>query len=443
MNESEPKSSPSAAHPYSGRVYNVLVFPGGTEIGLEIGASLRDCKNVRLFSAAIDVSNHASFYFSRHFTLPGIHEPGWVDRLNELIERHAIDYIFPAYDDIISALSENAARLKCKVVTSPAETCRITRSKSLTYQHFAGVVPVPRMYASCDEVDRYPVFVKPDRGQGSRDTFTVANEERLRMIMKQYPQSLILECLPGAEYTIDCFSDRDAGLLYCSGRVRTRTRSGISMSSRVVRDEAFAQFANGISSRLQFHGAWFFQLKKDGAGSFKLLEAAPRIAGTMALNRVLGVNFPLLSLYEQERIPVTILTNPVEVEIDRALVNRYRHSLQFNTAYVDLDDTLIVNGQVNWRLAGFLYQCINRGIKIVLVTRHAHDVAQTLRQFRLSELFDKVIHVVPPACKSDYIQEKDAILIDDSFSERRAAVDRHGIPTFDCSMLEMLLDERV
>lgn len=427
---------------YTGRVFNVLVFPGGTEIGLEINSALRDCKDIRLFSAGSDASNHAACAFARHFILPSIREARWLDALNALLEAQAIDYIFPAYDDIIVALAENADRLKAKVVSSPLETCRITRSKSDTYRHLDGAVPVPRLYKHSDHVDRYPVFVKPDRGQGSQNTFVAADRGKLEAILEAYPASIIVEHLPGTEYTIDCFSDRKAGLLFCSGRQRTRTRAGISMSSRRVADEAFGQIAEAIISRLKLHGAWFFQLKKDEAGHYKLLEVGPRIAGTMALHRVLGVNFPLLSIYEQERIPVRILTNPIEVEIDRALVNRYRHDLRYGTVYVDLDDTLILNGVVNTRVVAFLYQCVNRGVRIVLVTRHARDVDQTLKQFRLAGLFDEVAHVVPPACKSDYIREKDAILIDNSFSERRAAVERHGIPTFDCSMIEMLMDDR-
>jgi len=49
----------------------------------------------------------------------------------------------------------------------PQKTCEITRSKSETYRMLEGVIAVPRLYASLAEVDVFPVFVKPDRGQGS------------------------------------------------------------------------------------------------------------------------------------------------------------------------------------------------------------------------------------------------------------------------------------
>jgi tRNA isopentenyl-2-thiomethyl-A-37 hydroxylase MiaE len=53
-----------------------------------------------------------------------------------------------------------------------------------------------------------------------------------------------------------------------------------------------------------------------------------------------------------------------------------------------------------------------------------------------------VIQLEKTAQKADYITEPDAILIDDSFCERKAATDRLGIHTFYASMLEMLRDSR-
>jgi carbamoyl-phosphate synthase large subunit len=425
-------------------LFRVLVFPGGTEIGLEINSALRFCKEVELFSAGLAISNHAAYVYAQHTEIPSIHKPGWLEDLNDLIDRQEIGYVFPAYDDIIVALAENADRIHAKIVTSPLETCLVTRSKFRTYLALCDEVPVPRVYVSSDPLAEFPVFVKPDKGQGSQNTHLVSDSDQLSAILRTDPTALVLEYLPGEEFTIDCFSDRDEGLLFCAGRKRTRTRSGISMSSQIVSAPEFREFALAINKRLRFHGAWFFQLKRNAAGRLTLLEVAPRIAGAMALNRVLGVNFPLLSLYEQKRLPVQIMTNDIQVDIDRALMNRYHHNLCFSTVYVDLDDTLVFKGKVNTKLVTFLFQCANQKIKLVLLTRHTADVQQTLMDYKLSGIFDEIVLVPPrPACKSGFIKERNAIVVDDSFSERRAIASKLGIPTFDCSMLEMLIDDRV
>jgi len=420
----------------------VLIFPGGTEIALEIWKSLKDCKEIMLYSAGADVSNHAPYVFSRHFIVPSVHDPKWLDDLNQVIVEHGIDYVFPAHDDVIVALAQNAGRIKARIVSSPLETCLVARSKFQTYRVLADVVPVPKLYENIETIDQYPVFVKPDKGQGSQHTHIV-EKNQLYQLLKEEKQYILLEYLPGREYTVDCFSDRKKGLLFCGGRERIRTRSGISMNSRPVYNSLFEDYAKAISKKLVFHGAWFFQLKEDQYGLLKLLEIAPRIAGTMAVHRVLGVNFALLSIYEQEGLPIEILSNEVDIEIDRALINRYKHSIKYSAVYVDLDDTLIRNAKVNTTLIRFLYQCVNSGVRIVLLTKHVADVSHTLHKHRLSELFDEIIRLEPSDSKADYIREADAILIDDSFSERKAINERLGILTFDCSMIEMLIDERV
>ncbi len=423
-------------------VYNVLVFPGGTEIGLEIHHALCHCKEINLVSAGMDVSNHAAFLFAKHYILPSIHEEGWLEALNRLIAAEKIDFVFPAYDDIIVALASNAAAIGATIVTSPLETCLVTRSKSATYRLFAGTVPLPRLYLDSGDVDEFPVFVKPDRGQGSQGTFLVHDKEELRACLSRQPDSIVIEYLPGEEYTVDCFSDRERGILFVGGRERVRTTSGISMNSRPVNCPEFETYARAIAEKLSLHGAWFYQVKRDRTGVLKLLEIAPRIAGTMALHRVMGLNFPLLSIFEQARIPVTILQNSFAVEVDRALVNRYCHDLEYNCVYVDFDDTLIVRGKVNTELVGFLFQCINGGKKIILVTRHAGDLDAVLRQHRLHGLFDEVVHITDGAGKYDFMCDKAAIFIDDSFSERKSVQKHCAIPTFDNSMLEVLLDNR-
>ncbi len=425
------------------KVRHVLVFPAGTEIGLEIAHALQYCKEVQLFGAGQDVSNHAKFAYPEFHALPSIYEPGWVEALTALCTKLSIDYIFPAYDDVIVALSREQHAIPAVVLSSSPEACEITRSKSQTYARLAHLVRVPRLYPSADAVpdSDFPVFVKPDRGQGSFGTFKANNRQELLAALPNSPSPLICELLPGAEYTVDCFSDRQQGLLFANPRSRRRTRNGISVNT-ITEDipEAHA-IAQRISQELKLYGAWFFQLKRAADGQLALLEVAPRIAGAMATHRVTGVNFPLLSIFEYERAPLHILHNPGTVEMDRALGNRYKHTISFQTVYIDLDDTLILNGKVNLLAIQFVFQCLNQGKTIKLITRHAGNLPETLLKYRLNGLFHEVIHLKMKEQKSSFISEHDAIFVDDSFSERFDVSSRCNIPTFDCSMLEIFTQQ--
>jgi hypothetical protein len=429
-------------HPEGQPPYRVLVFPGGTEIGLEIQRSLAHLKEVELVGAGSGLDVHGPLAYRSWHQIPSIGDDGWLESLQALIADQSIDFVYPAHDIVVTTLANHVGDLGAVLVAPPPDTCRLTRSKRATYAALAGAVPVPRIYDNPAEVDEFPVFVKPDMSQGSQGAALVGTPEELRH-WTGLGSDLVLEYLPGDEHTVDCFSDRERGVLFARGRTRMRTRAGISVWSRAGGDQAlFADYARRIAERIPLHGAWFFQLRAGRDGVPTLLEVGPRIAGTMALNRVLGVNFPLLSIYEALRVPVSVDPLDVDAVIDRPLANRYAHDLTYSSVYVDLDDTLIVRDRVNVPLAGFLFQCLNEGRRLVLLTRHRRDVATTLGAHRLDGLWDEVIRVADDAHKADHIGEPDAILIDDSFRERRGAHERLGIATFDSSMVELLVDHR-
>jgi carbamoyl-phosphate synthase large subunit len=421
---------------------NVLVFPGGTEIGLEIRQALGACKEVRLHSAAEPGSNHAPLAYTVHDEVPSITDESWFDALRSVIERRSIDYVFAAHEDVLLELARRRDRLGAILIAPPTPTVEIARSKRRTYEAVASAVRVPAIYAAPFRGLTFPVFVKPDRGAGSRSALMVDTLDELERALEAPEEMLVTEYLPGREYTVDCFSDRAHGLLYCAPRLRVRTRNGIAMDSRSTSDERVRSMGESIGMVLQLRGPWFFQTRETANGSLCLLEVGARIAGTMALHRCDGVNFPLLGIYEEERAPISIMTNGANIRIDRALMNRYQHDLEFTTVYVDLDDTLILRGRVNTVLVRLLYQFVNEGKRVVVITRHDQDALDTLRAFRLDRLPDEVIQLPRSGSKADAMTWDDAILIDDSFGERSDVHRRTGMPTFDCSMIELLLDER-
>jgi len=420
---------------------NVLVFPAGTEIGLEIFSALQHCKEVTIFGAGQDVSNHGRFAFPEYHILPSIHDDNWLELLISLCEKLSIDYIFPAYDDIIVALSRVRDLIPATVISPSQDICEITRSKSATYTRLCQLIRVPKVYDQNERDLEFPLFVKPDKGQGSVDTRIVSNYSELHSAIAQIPSAIVCEYLPGDEYTVDCFSDRDRGLLFAGARVRNRLRNGIAVNTVAIELSEIYSIANAISGELELRGAWFFQLKRAHDNELTLLEIAPRIAGSMAVNRVAGINFPLLSIFEHERLHIHISRNLTAVEMDRALCNRYSHDIQYGVLYVDLDDTLILNGLVNISIVKLIFQCINKNIPVKLLTRHKGDLANTLSKHRLNGLFDKIIHISASDKKSKYIVENDAILVDDSFSERMEVNNQCNIFTFDCSMIEILTQQ--
>lgn len=423
----------------------VAIFPAGSEIGLEINNALKYSTFFEVYGIS-SVSCHAEYVYANYIEgVPFYTKENFVEEFNRIIDENEIDFIYPAYDDVQLYLTQIQDEIHAKVVTSPLETVTICRSKQKTYEYFSDCSFIPRHYEVGEKIEEFPVFLKPDIGQGSQGAKLIQNEYELEFAVKENPDVVICEYLPGEEYTMDCFTDKDGKLCVCRMRNRKRIRNGISVSSeRLEVEPEIFEIAKTINQRLSFSGAWFFQMKRNLKGEFRMLEIAPRIAGTMGMSRNTGVNYPLLTLFTQMEMPVSVIENEYGISVDRALISRYQLDIDYDTVYVDLDDTLIVRGKVNTLLMMFLYQTVNKGIKRILLTKHAKVVSETLSQYHIPEsLFDEIIWIKPEEEKNEQIKNHKAIFIDDSFSERKRVSDACRIPVFDCSEVEALIDWRV
>lgn len=425
---------------------NVLVFPCGSEIALEIHNALKYSKDFELFGAS-SVDDHGKYVYKNYIPdIPFIDDENLLDCLNRIIDENEIDLIYPAHDSVVLRLSELKDKLHAQVVVSDYETCEICRFKSKTYELFENEKFTPKTF-DLDNIceNDFPVFLKPDAGQGSKGVAIANDIEDLKHLCSNNPDLIAVEYLPGEEYTIDCVSVNNE-LLYCESRQRIRVKDGISVNTTTIQtDLEIKEIAKVINSKLSFTGAWFFQLKKDKDDNYKLLEIAPRIAGTMALHRNTGVNFPLLTLYTYLGVNVKILSNSNKLTIDRALTNRFSLDVDFKRVYLDFDDTVFVKGKINTYLMMFLYQCVNENKEIILITKHVRDIKKTLKDLKIDiNLFDEIITLTNNENKFNYMDsEIPSIFIDDSFSERLEISNNFNMPVFDLDAIESLIDWRM
>lgn len=424
---------------------NVLIFPAGTEIAFEIVNALKYSKFVNLIGGT-SVTDHSEFVFNDLISgFPYIHEEGFLDFLNKAIKEYKIDCVYPAHDSVSVFLSDHAQDIDAQVIIAEKFTTDICRSKAETYQYLCGESFIPKIYRNIDEIAKYPVFIKPAIGQGSNGAKLIHSRDELVAAFEADHSIVICEYLPGMEYTVDCFTDKNGRLLVSKMRDRERIRSGIAVRSKNVRiDEEITRIATILNSKFKFKGAWFFQVKKDEHGTFKLLEISPRIPGTMGLSRNIGINFPMLTLFTFWGYDVSIIDNDYSILLDRAFYSAYKIDITYNHIYLDFDDTLIIEDKVNQDLMRFIYQEINKGKTISLLSKHKTDIYSDLKKYHISEgLFSEIVVIPVEDEKFQYINRKDAIFIDDSFAERKKISDRCGIKVFDVDMVESLMDWRV
>lgn len=423
---------------------NVIIFPAGSEIGLEIFHSLKYSHHVEVFGAS-GKNDHASFiYDEAHYVEDEklyIGRSDFIDRFNGLLSDLGIKFIYPTHDTITNFLAENQSRLIATVITSPAETNRIARFKRETYRHFAGNDFCLAVYSPPFDALKFPVFLKPDDGQGGKGTFIAKDAQELNFYLSRHPDLLVTEFLPGDELSVDCFTDFNGKLIFVGPRTRERVQMGISFRSTSLEpDEEIMRIAQAINTAVALNGAWFFQIKRDQFGNYKLLEFAPRQSSTMGLYRHSGVNFALLSFFNAQKIPVQILRNEYHLKLDRCLYNRFHADFSYKRVYVDFDETLIADDKVHEMVMAFLFQCRNRGIELVLLTKHRYVLDETLERHGIARsLFSQIIQLTNEQQKWEHINPLGAIFIDNYWIDRRDVKEKLGIPVFDVDAVECLL----
>lgn len=424
----------------------IMVFPCGSEIGLELHRSLKDIRFIDLYGAS-SVDDHGCWVYKNYIGgIPYINDPAFIDVLNKHIDENQIDFIFPALDSVIAMLSRHRDELHAKLLTCPDETVQICRSKSKTYARLAGCDFLPGIYHSPEEIPSYPVIIKPAESQGAQGFMVLETAEQLQYELSVRTEEQVLcEYLPGEEYTIDCFTDRYGQLRYASCRNRHRIKNGISVNSSLMTpDTRVREIAEIINKKMDFRGVWFFQLKKNVNGDYRLLECATRVAGTMCVERAAGINLALLTVFDALGYDVDLPEQIAHVVVDRALHNVFKLDIDYDEVYMDFDDTIIVHDRVNFTVLRFIYQCVERNIPVILLTRHDTDVVADLKARCIApELFRKIVCLPRSERKIDHVSpSKNALFVDDSFAERKSMHDIYGIWTLGVDAVEALLDER-
>jgi hypothetical protein len=143
------------------------------------------------------------------------------------------------------------------------------------------------------------------------------------------------------------------------------------------------------------------------------MEINARVGGSMTLARLGGVNIPLLALFLFKGFKVEVPAALPGLVLNRCLKN---HIEGPNVGCVlwDMDDTLLrKDGKPDPEAMASLYDCHNRGIKQLLLTKNP-NVQALLAAHGIPLFFDEVVYT------------------EDKLSAVQLLLNRHGIQVADC-----------
>lgn len=400
-------------------MYRVFVFPTSNWVGLEIVQALSKSNKIELSGGSSYDTTHdpSRVILKTHVLCPGHEDSDFDERFLEILRKHSIDLVFPAWDPLVARFSDWDVP-GVKFVVPNSATAHLVLSKRATYEAVAGAVPVPQCYDA--ESVEFPAFGKPDRGSGSKSTMMIESDADLRVALEK--DLLISEYLPGEEYTCDCFSNLNGNFLFGNIRLRGRIGQGVALGSRYVHRPDILESCASIAQRIRIEGPWFAQFKVSVLGVPTLMEVNARIAGSGGLTRFSGVNIPLMSVFLFMGARVTVPKLSPGVLVNRTLVGNVE-TPAFKWVIWDMDDTLVrKDGKPDPDSMACLFDCHNRGLRQILVTKNP-DPLGMLREHKIPNFFveirqtqDKILEV--ERILDEYqIDPRDGVMVNDAYSE--------------------------
>ena len=278
----------------------VLVTGGGG------AAAISTIKSLRMGGfdgriAATDAERlSAGLYLADAYrVVPKAKDPAFFPAMLRFIEDERVEVVFPTSGFDIYEFARHKPELEAMgvvVAMSDLDAMQTCENKWEFYVKTQGVFPLPETARDARTWNRFPCFVKPVFGKGSRGTHKCDTREELEFHTLHTPDMLIQEYLPGEEYTVDVLSDLSGAPILAVPRARLETKDGISSKGRVFRDAEMERLCLELARHLGLKGPTCMQLKRDDDGKPKFMEVNPRIGGGSVFTTLAGVNIPMLLL---------------------------------------------------------------------------------------------------------------------------------------------------
>lgn len=230
--------------------------------------------------------------------------------------------------EVLAPNKERFLEIGTRIVVSDAQQLHAANDKLQLMQKLkqAGI-PVAEFYTatSASEIAEharklgYPnkkVCIKPALSNGSRgmrildagagsfeaffeqksgNTHTTLESILKLFVDKPLPTMLVMEYLPGEEYTVDALLDNGEPLLLLP-RKRITMNNGISVAGIFEENREIMDYATRVFRCMKLHGPNGLQVKRGEDGKFYILEINPRLQGSTTTAMGMGINLPVLSI---------------------------------------------------------------------------------------------------------------------------------------------------
>lgn len=276
-------------------------------------------------------------------------DDGYADGILKIVRCNKIKVLLPLTDPELIPLAKRRSDFfdeGCQVLVSQPGVLAKVLNKERLYHALGKWAP---RYLSTDSIEEAADFALPQgscfvkliEGYGSRGTKEVlSGQEWLQGFYSKKPEAfggtipwkaladllrggrrlLLVETLPGAEYSVDCVFDQDGELTFYAVRERETTRGGICQTAKLVPDTSLEFYAviSDIQKALPLRYNINIQLKRDADQNLRLLEINPRVSGSIGAWRPAGYNLIGMTMSLLKGMEQTWELTPQAYDISRS-----------------------------------------------------------------------------------------------------------------------------
>lgn len=284
-----------------------------------------DGRAVRVIGVDMETEVAGRFLVDEFFQVPAPEDPNYINELLRICREKSVTIVLPQTTREIARLSKCKnllERERVRVMVSGSSAIELANNKWALVEKFKELgLPHPEACLAHSEDELLslvrefgyparPVVVKPPVSNGMRGVRILRSEpwdvcrflaekptgveipfeELLRILRRgpDWPKLVVMEYLPGPEYTVDAFIGKKLSMAL--PRLRERIRSGITFRSRSESREDISNYTLQAARNIGLSYVFGFQFKLDEQGIPKVLESNPRIQGTMVASVFSGAN---------------------------------------------------------------------------------------------------------------------------------------------------------
>ncbi len=213
--------------------------------------------------------------------VPRIEDPGYVPALKAICEQFNVGAVLPLTDLDIEVLARARVAGELPAFVPDPEIARGTYDKyeaHLMLQELG--LPSPPTVLPGEQIDAFPVLIKPRRGSGARSIHR-ADDGRAADFFCDYVSEpvMVQRLMDGPEFSVDTLSDLDRRCLNAIPRTMIESRGGESIKGTVIDDAELIELGRRTVEALGVRGPATVQAFRDRELGLGITDVNTRFGG--------------------------------------------------------------------------------------------------------------------------------------------------------------------